>query len=254
MPHARDHAITALSELVVNPAEKIVISDRYGITAWTEPALVQLVDRDQPLSVADIECIGISRAANVAARREQILIRPTFDVPCRCDVEAGTTRQTTYYGHSEHALSSSTCTCCRKECLQSTLCRNCQTIRCSNCRKCVGVVENVIGRPKISRLTIRRMLGGWDYDALKFHAFRLMSLALQLSRLIIRRMFGGWVHDVLKFLAVLMSLALLASFLTIRHMFRGWVYGVSNFLAFRLISLASLVFVVYKLYKLYDGL
>jgi hypothetical protein len=180
MPHARAVAVTALTRLLEDPVEKLVLADRYFVTAWTEPALAQLVDRDAPLSVADVERIGITRGVKVSTLREQIFARPrgfTYDIPCRCDVEANTTRQTNYHGHS-HALSSSTCTGCRKECLKSTLCRDCQTIRCSTCRKGVGVVENVIGRPKVSRLAIRRVFGGWVYDVLKFLAFRLIILAL----------------------------------------------------------------------------
>jgi hypothetical protein len=158
MPHARDDAITALSELVVDPAEKIVISDRYRITAWTEPALVQLVDRDQPLSVADIERIGISRAANVAARREQILIRPrgfTYNVRCKCDDEKS------WNSYQRHTHSS--CTRCGTRCLQAALCRKCQTMRCSTCQIEVNVVENEV---KASRSTV-----GWVYDTLKASAF-----------------------------------------------------------------------------------
>jgi hypothetical protein len=165
MPHARADAITALFELLVDPAEKLVISDRYHITAWTELALEQLVDRDHPLSVADIERIGIPRAAKVAARREEILIQPrgfTYDIHCTCDVPFKGTPSILNEHRRDAYLSLPPCMGCGSKSLQCTLCRKCQAMRCSTCRSEVGVAENEIKRAKVPRSTV-----GWAYDELK---------------------------------------------------------------------------------------
>jgi hypothetical protein len=164
MPHARADAIAALSELLADPAEKLVVSDRYMITAWAEPALAQLVDRDEPLSVQDVERIGIPRAVKVSALREQIFAQPRgfeYNVPCACHTDTGATR----WNSPTHSPPPC-CILCGTKCPQFVLCQKCEAMRCSKCHVPVGVVEKVIGRPKVSRSTLLRVFGGSVHDML----------------------------------------------------------------------------------------
>ncbi|KAJ8503539.1 hypothetical protein ONZ45_g10775 [Pleurotus djamor] len=70
MANIRKDAIHNLDSLILNPAEKVGIAIDYDIEAWLVPSLNALVQREQPISPADLSFIGIDCALKIAAIRE----------------------------------------------------------------------------------------------------------------------------------------------------------------------------------------
>ncbi|KAL4259010.1 BTB domain-containing protein [Pleurotus pulmonarius] len=62
MDSIRNDAITNLPALLMNPAQKLGVAIDYNIEFWLVPAMQELVQREAPLSVADLEYIGIECA------------------------------------------------------------------------------------------------------------------------------------------------------------------------------------------------
>ncbi|KAG9221266.1 hypothetical protein CCMSSC00406_0008899 [Pleurotus cornucopiae] len=73
MDRIRNDAITNLPALLTNPAQKLGVAIDYNIEFWLVPAMQELVQREAPLSVADLEHIGIECALRLAAIREACL-------------------------------------------------------------------------------------------------------------------------------------------------------------------------------------
>ncbi|KAF9487527.1 hypothetical protein BDN71DRAFT_1369606, partial [Pleurotus eryngii] len=73
MDRVRNNAITNLPTLLTNPAQKLGVAIDYNIEFWLVPAMQELVQREAPLSVADLEHIGIECALRLAAIREACL-------------------------------------------------------------------------------------------------------------------------------------------------------------------------------------
>jgi hypothetical protein len=84
MPLVRDDAISQLTALLTDPAEKLELSDQYDVPSWSIPALTQLVNRPAALSEADVVKIGLSRGLKVAAMREGNLQDQLKQVPKVC--------------------------------------------------------------------------------------------------------------------------------------------------------------------------
>jgi hypothetical protein len=81
MPLVREDAVSHLTALLTDPTEKLDLSDKYNVPAWSIPALVQLVNRDEPLSEGDLTKIGLPRGLKVAALRERNLRSQLAAVP-----------------------------------------------------------------------------------------------------------------------------------------------------------------------------
>ncbi|KAF4600018.1 hypothetical protein EYR40_007124 [Pleurotus pulmonarius] len=73
MDRIRNDAITNLPALLTNPAQKLGVAIDYNIEFWLVPAMQEIIQREAPLSVADLEHIGIECALRLAAIREACL-------------------------------------------------------------------------------------------------------------------------------------------------------------------------------------
>jgi hypothetical protein len=67
----REDAIVQLTTLVTDPAEKLLLSDKYDVPAWSIPALLDLVNRDDTITEDVLARIGALRTLKVVALRER---------------------------------------------------------------------------------------------------------------------------------------------------------------------------------------
>jgi hypothetical protein len=67
----REDAISILGTLEVSPSEKLTLADRYDVPAWVAPALLELVNREPPLSEEEVVSIGLTRALIAVGLRER---------------------------------------------------------------------------------------------------------------------------------------------------------------------------------------
>jgi hypothetical protein len=70
MDKFRELAITSMSNLQVDPIDKIVIATDYHISEWLLPALNQLAQREAPINVSDVGRLGLDCALKIAEVRE----------------------------------------------------------------------------------------------------------------------------------------------------------------------------------------
>jgi hypothetical protein len=64
-------AIDHLADLVSDSSEKLLLGDQYGVEAWRIAALLDLINREAPLSASDISQLDAGRAAKIGALRER---------------------------------------------------------------------------------------------------------------------------------------------------------------------------------------
>jgi hypothetical protein len=87
MPVLRENAITKLTTLVTDPAEKIDLSVTFDVQVWMLPSLMEFVNRPGHLSVDDIHKIGIQLSVEIIATRErrlQLHGTTSFRQSCSC--------------------------------------------------------------------------------------------------------------------------------------------------------------------------
>lgn len=81
----RKAAIDALSTALCNdPIDRVILSSRFGITAWLLPALNELAQRPESLSVGEANRLGIETALMVASVREHIKLE-LFEEALTCN-------------------------------------------------------------------------------------------------------------------------------------------------------------------------
>jgi hypothetical protein len=68
----REAAIRELDRLLdaADAAEKLALADQFDVPQWSFPALRMLLRRKGPVTVADVEQIGLERALKIAALRD----------------------------------------------------------------------------------------------------------------------------------------------------------------------------------------
>jgi hypothetical protein len=71
MVETREDAISILGTLKMSPSEKLALADRYDVPAWVAPALLELVNREPPLSEEEVVSIGLTRAFIAVGLRER---------------------------------------------------------------------------------------------------------------------------------------------------------------------------------------
>jgi hypothetical protein len=80
----REDAIVQLTTLVTDPAEKLLLSDKYDVPAWSIPALLDLVNRDDTITEDVLARIGASRTLKVVALRERRFRAQASIEPHKC--------------------------------------------------------------------------------------------------------------------------------------------------------------------------
>jgi len=58
------------------PVHKLTLALRYDVTEWTMPALLQLAQRPEPISIEEGRMLGLETALKIASVREKIRIKP----------------------------------------------------------------------------------------------------------------------------------------------------------------------------------
>jgi hypothetical protein len=84
MTSLREDAIIQLTTLVKNPTEKLVLSDKYDVPAWSIPALLEFVNRESMLTEDDVRDIGLQRALKVVTLRERRMRASARHEPAKC--------------------------------------------------------------------------------------------------------------------------------------------------------------------------
>jgi hypothetical protein len=84
MTSLREDAIIQLTTLLKDPTEKLVLSDKYDVPAWSIPALLEFVNREAPLSEDDVRDIGLQRALKVVILRERRMRASARLEPAKC--------------------------------------------------------------------------------------------------------------------------------------------------------------------------
>lgn len=72
---ARERSIKEINKLdpPVNNADKIVMAKRFGVEEWLLPACVALVERQDPLTYAEAEKLGLDMTMLVSEAREKYI-------------------------------------------------------------------------------------------------------------------------------------------------------------------------------------
>jgi len=70
MPRIRERAIRHMVPIMTDPVRKIEIAREYDIDDWMLPALNQLVQRDQALTMEEGERLGMEYTLKLASIRE----------------------------------------------------------------------------------------------------------------------------------------------------------------------------------------
>ena len=73
----RKAAIDALSTALRNdPIDRVILSRQFGITTWLLPALNELAQRPESLTIEEANRLGIETALMIASVREHIKLEP----------------------------------------------------------------------------------------------------------------------------------------------------------------------------------
>lgn len=72
MDTVRAHAIEMMTDIDVDPVEKVVVARRYSITYWIAPALNAILQRSQTLNEKDVGRLGLSTALRLVEIRERL--------------------------------------------------------------------------------------------------------------------------------------------------------------------------------------
>jgi hypothetical protein len=84
MTSLREDAIIQLTTLVTDPVEKLLLSDKYDVPAWSIPALLDLVNRDDTITEDVLARIGATRTLKVVALRERRFRAQASIEPHKC--------------------------------------------------------------------------------------------------------------------------------------------------------------------------
>ena len=93
----RKAAIDALSTALCNdPIDRVILSSRFGITAWLLPALNELAQRPESLNIEEANRLGIETVLVIASVREHIKLESVQEA-LECNWHQGPyTREHTY--------------------------------------------------------------------------------------------------------------------------------------------------------------
>jgi len=69
----RDLAIQAMTDLPIDPIERAALADEFNVEEWLLPALNELAQREEPISVEEARRLGWERALQIAAVRESFV-------------------------------------------------------------------------------------------------------------------------------------------------------------------------------------
>jgi hypothetical protein len=69
----RDLAIQCMSLLSIDPIERAALANEYSIDQWLLPALNELAQREEPISIEEARRLGWERALQIAAVRESFV-------------------------------------------------------------------------------------------------------------------------------------------------------------------------------------
>ncbi|KAL4075296.1 hypothetical protein V8B97DRAFT_1915899 [Scleroderma yunnanense] len=89
----RKAAINALSNSLHNrPLDRFILSRQYDITGWSLPALNELAQRPESISLEEGNRLGIETALKIASVREHVQLQ-SFEGTLECNVNSIVTRQ-----------------------------------------------------------------------------------------------------------------------------------------------------------------
>ncbi|KAF8596262.1 hypothetical protein BDV93DRAFT_419116, partial [Ceratobasidium sp. AG-I] len=69
-PALRAFSIDKLEKASLSAVERIRLAREFDIPSWEEPAYVELCERDEPLTMAEAEVLGLEAVLNVGIVRE----------------------------------------------------------------------------------------------------------------------------------------------------------------------------------------
>ncbi|KAF9021717.1 hypothetical protein BDP27DRAFT_1439103 [Rhodocollybia butyracea] len=72
MDAVRAHAIEMMTDIAVDPVEKVVVARKYSISHWIAPALNSILQRSQTLNETDVNRLGLSTALHLVEIRERL--------------------------------------------------------------------------------------------------------------------------------------------------------------------------------------
>ncbi|KAF9073124.1 hypothetical protein BDP27DRAFT_1319445 [Rhodocollybia butyracea] len=72
MDAVRAHAIEMMTDIAVDPVEKVVVARKYSISHWIAPALNSILQRSQTLNEKDVGRLGLSTALRLVEIRERL--------------------------------------------------------------------------------------------------------------------------------------------------------------------------------------
>lgn len=71
--HLRELSIRNMSDIVMDPVERAALASEYSIDEWLLPALNELAQREEPITVDEARRLGWETALKVAAVRESFV-------------------------------------------------------------------------------------------------------------------------------------------------------------------------------------
>ncbi|KAH7907393.1 hypothetical protein BJ138DRAFT_1014582 [Hygrophoropsis aurantiaca] len=75
--NARQQAIDQMESMSIDPIDKICLARDYDVDEWLAPAVNDLVKREEPINVNDVDRLGLEFALKVAAIRERVANHPS---------------------------------------------------------------------------------------------------------------------------------------------------------------------------------